>query len=164
MVPIYRGRDYALFGVLAGVRDYYDNGKIDDPRGLPDDVSKKIKKEAKRWGDDGHSHSWLLASELFDWKEKHNEITYSGFVSPEDARRLDKNEGFPNEWCQWTTMEDWVKREWTQPGCVLDNLIKAVKERMADVFCIWDWLDEEEKEEKYKKYADKFRIVFWFDN
>ena len=62
-IPFYEDRNYALFGELAGVRGY-DQEPIDDPRGLPDDASSEVKKAAKEWGSDAHSHTWLLLEEI----------------------------------------------------------------------------------------------------
>lgn len=163
IVPIYNGRDYALFETLAGVRAYYGNEQMDEPRGLPKDVSKIVQEESDNWGSDGHSHSWFTAKELFDWQASHSMHQYSGMVSPQDAERLDNGE-FPRSWCQSTNIEGYVHRTWQESGCTLDILIDAVKKRMGEEFWIWDWLDGDKKEARYKECADKFRIVFWFDN
>lgn len=163
VIPIYSNRNYALFEVLAGVRAYYGNDPIDTPRGLPNNVCKRIKKASDRWGSDGHSHSWLAASELFEYKKAHPYTEYSGFISSAQSEALD-NGILPEYWCQDTTDKTAVHRTWKEEGCVLDTLIEKVKERMAEEFYIWDFLAEEEKEEKYQKHADDFRIVFWFDN
>ena len=48
------GRNYVLFGALAGVR--YDGP---DALGLPDDCSEFVQKASDNWGEDGHSHSYL---------------------------------------------------------------------------------------------------------
>lgn len=69
-IPIYDGRDYALFATLANVRNYGDITPISEPRGLPDDVSDIVEKASNDWGDDGHSHSWFTAKELFIHKNK----------------------------------------------------------------------------------------------
>jgi hypothetical protein len=64
------GRNYNLFCALAGVRNYFENPVvISPPKGLPKDVSPVIRREKRRWGIDGHSHSWLSLRELleFDW-------------------------------------------------------------------------------------------------
>ncbi len=48
----YHGRDYRLFGVLAGVRDYSVK-PISEPRGLPKDVSEHVRfypHGSKHWG------------------------------------------------------------------------------------------------------------------
>jgi hypothetical protein len=57
-------RHYALFAVLADVRNYWNIKPISQPKGLPDDVSPEVAAEADYWGTDGHSHSWLTLREL----------------------------------------------------------------------------------------------------
>lgn len=61
-------RNYALFSWLANVRNYSEPAirPIAEPRGLPDDVSGAVRVEFDDLGADGHSHSWLLASEILD--------------------------------------------------------------------------------------------------
>jgi hypothetical protein len=63
----YTERNYRLFGVLAGVRDSWVT-PIDEPRGLPSDVSKEVRFATDINSD--HSHSWFLLQELWevDWK------------------------------------------------------------------------------------------------
>jgi|SRR5882672_1565310 len=67
---LYNGRNYALFGVLAGVRDR-SQLLISRPRGLPKDISLEVRKRSDDYGSDGHSHSWLTLAELlaYDWSE-----------------------------------------------------------------------------------------------
>lgn len=71
-------RNYNAFAMLANVRNGYgfagvDLGDgyepIDQPRGLPDDVSIEVLEESERWGIDGHSHSWFTLRELLDLEE-----------------------------------------------------------------------------------------------
>lgn len=78
----YVGRNYALFSVLADVRnsrtthnifdpsmEYEERDAIepiDLPRGIPEDASKAWRKECKHWGVDFHSHSWFTVRELVD--------------------------------------------------------------------------------------------------
>lgn len=54
-------RNYELFARLASVR-----GDGRDPQGLPDDVSEMVEMYANAWEGDGHSHSWLSASDFAD--------------------------------------------------------------------------------------------------
>lgn len=54
-------RNYELFARLASVR-----GDGREPRGLPDDVSEMVQMYADVWSGDGHSHSWLSASDFAD--------------------------------------------------------------------------------------------------
>ena len=61
----YDGRNYEVFGVLAGVRGG-ENGVIDYPRYLPNDVSEEIKNEHERWDLDAHSATYYTLDELLD--------------------------------------------------------------------------------------------------
>lgn len=73
-VPIYSARNYGLFGILANVRNN-EYEPVVAPRGLPNDVSDVIKEAAIDWGNDGHTHTWLTANEVFQYykKNKNNE-------------------------------------------------------------------------------------------
>jgi hypothetical protein len=74
-VSAYQGRNYELFGILAGVRDNSMN-PIDDPRGLPDDISNETRKEYELWGRDAHTPTYFTLDELLDFyqkKPKHRE-------------------------------------------------------------------------------------------
>lgn len=51
------GRDYRMFGELAGVRTSGTLGN--EPQGLPEDASQLTLALANEWGMDGHSHSHL---------------------------------------------------------------------------------------------------------
>jgi hypothetical protein len=60
---IYAGRDYDLFGLLAGVRSQR-LAPIARARGLPTDTCVEIRAHAAQLGSDGHTHSWLTLAEL----------------------------------------------------------------------------------------------------
>lgn len=77
-VEWFTDRRYALFGALAGVRNY-DVSPIAEPRGLPNDVSEEVRKLATydydnpgdvQLGD--HSFTWLTLDEVlaYDWNQK----------------------------------------------------------------------------------------------
>lgn len=105
----YSGRNYDLFAMLADVR----NGRgfagiktgegfnpIAEPKGLPDDASKQMKKAAEDYGEDGHSHSYLTLAELekYDW----DQVTqHQGYVtSYEYEEWVEKGKvGGPSSWC-----------------------------------------------------------------
>lgn len=160
IVPVWSDRNYTLFTVLAGVRDYSEKTAcISPPKGLPPDVCQIVKEESDRWGSDGHSHSYLTLKELKDFNKNKVKIIYSGLVSKEDAEKLDKGEGFPQSWCQWASPKfNFVYREWEEEIDVLSPLINILEERMKDKFWLFD------KDKEYPEYEDKVRIVFWFDN
>lgn len=164
LVSIYDWRNYELFGTLANVRNYSDNECISDPRGLPCDMSLATKKGYEFWGCDAHSCSWLTAAEIFDWKKSHSFVKHSGFISQEDSARLDAYGELPTTWCQWTSDKTCVYREWTSEFHVLDSLINAIKDRMKEVFHIYDFYSDSEKENLIQANAENFRIIFWFDN
>ena len=63
----YDGRNYNLVGVLAGVRSR-EEGMIDYPRDLPDDLSEEIRDEYMSWGCDAHSATYYTLDELLDSK------------------------------------------------------------------------------------------------
>lgn len=66
IVPVYRERDYYLFTRLAGVRKELGETTpvFAEPRGIPKDISSVSRREVKRWGVDGHSHSYATYAEL----------------------------------------------------------------------------------------------------
>jgi hypothetical protein len=67
----YSGRNYSLFALLADVRSYGEENAIDDPRGVPNDMSDTLEEAYQRWDGDGHSHSYFTVSEL---KEHETEL------------------------------------------------------------------------------------------
>lgn len=96
--PITTARNYERFGAMAGVRR-------DGPaaKGLPDDATETTKYLVKRWGVDGHSHSWLTSKEAAqiylntcgefdtdDFKAKFPESYFLGIErhSPDEEYRL----------------------------------------------------------------------------
>jgi len=156
--PVYRERDYSLFAVLAGVRDYSDSGNpvIAEPRGLPNDVSPQTKAESDGWDGDGHTHSWLTLLELRGYFSENPNNKEAGLISLEAAAKLDAGV-LPTEWCQGTNKRDVIRREWEMPNTGLGKLIAALEDRARDVFWIFN-------EPVSDATAAKMRIVFWFDN
>lgn len=80
------GRNYALFAILADVRNGYGFGgvqkhkpiePINFPRGLPDDTSNEVREEHGVWDMDAYSCSYLTARELLaaDWHGERIEYT-----------------------------------------------------------------------------------------
>jgi len=154
---LYRNRNYDLFTLLAGVRDYTGATPfIADPRGIPEDASPQTKEEAQRWGGDGHTHSWLTLAEIREFHESGPTKKYTGLITQEDSKNLDKGK-FPNSWCQGSSDDTLVRREWEMPVDDLKYLIEPLVERMKDFF--WIYTDEYDRE-----IEKKIRVVFFFDN
>lgn len=88
-VDLYNDRDYELFAVLAGVRGYREEGCIDDPRGLPDDVTDYVRESYEYWGNDAHSASFFTLQELIDFDTEHQPADFIGcYILDPLIRRL----------------------------------------------------------------------------
>lgn len=92
----YDNRNYALFGLLAGVRNQ-TIPSIMVPRGVPEDASDEYLKIVEDYGCDGHSHSHFTLQELLDYPLYKFEFEREGVVSSEEYKRF-KKEGSPNGW------------------------------------------------------------------
>lgn len=152
----YTGRNYNLFGVLAGVRR--EHGFSLTPRGLPFDMSAEVKSEAEYWDADGHSHSYLYLHELKDLKKFLDEemITISGMKHKDEiaALKASMETDAPDykllyPYCQGTNAPDYEHFEVQIPasfivGTCLDEIIDSFKDIHPD--------------------AEQARAVFWFDN
>lgn len=156
-------RCYNRFAVLANVRNYGNTEYIDEPRGMPDDVSAEVMGDYLRWGVDGHSHSYFTLKELIDYQESIKPLKQRGMISPEAQKDFDEHGLVPDEWCQWTNDETWAFREWETENTVLIPLIDAIKKRADELYFIYDFLWETNPEKAYE-LSENIRIVFWFDN
>lgn len=135
-------RNYAWFGIIAGVRD--DKAPtVMYPKNLPKDMSLVTKRELMN-NDDLHSHSWLSMAELSEaWRryidyidqEKRNEVEMlveqAAGTLPPYSKRLDKDEYLPMKDNIWWILE------------INDNLDMIIPD--------YQWFDD-------------IRIVFAFDN
>lgn len=156
-------RNYARFAVLADVRNYGNTPYIDEPRGLPDDVTAEVEKDSNRWGEDGHSHSYFTLKELLDFQKDIKPLKHRGMISPDAQKALDEKGEVPNQWCQGTNIPGWAFREWEEENTVLLPLIDALKKRADELYVIPGWRWEDIPETAYEE-AEDIRIVFWFDN
>ena len=191
----YSGRNYNLFSILADVRNGSgfagcDTGNgfvpLDDPRGLPDDVSEEVKAVSDRWEGDGHSHSWFAVSELleYDWTQttKHRGFVNAAQYYDWNRWRREEGEG-PESYCgdvysasieKVTVAEMRTRIEAVTAGDWYRSEEKVLSE-LPDLYCQVEW------EQPYFKAARGFlsdtmprlwrlgkpedvRIVFWFDN
>lgn len=157
-VELYGGRNYGLFSTLAGVRDYSDKVEaVAEPKGFPEDACDFVKKEFKDQEGDAHTPSFLTLKEIRDYQAKDPKMFYSGMVSPQQAEALDMHGITPGSWCQWTSNDTHVKREWSEANEFLIPLIQKMEERSLFLF-----------HHGYGSYNleddENIRIVFWFDN
>lgn len=156
-------RWYARFATLANVRNYGDTEYICEPKGLPDDVSEKVKEDYEKEKYDAHSISYFTLQELIKWNKAHKIVRYKGMISPDAQNRLDYQGILPDTWCQGTNEEGWEWRTWEDENNVLDDLIDGLKKRANELNLIYDWLWENNYEEALEK-SKNIRLIFWFDN
>lgn len=149
------GRDYEFFAFIAQVRGQDDNGF--EPRGLPKDCSEDIRKESNRYGEDGHSHSYLTVKELKDKLESDITITVSGVMPKGQKKKLMKSieKGEPN-WdllyphCAMTTQKGFEEFAVEVP---IKQQFYYIYKKLINPY---SYMDDE--------YLEKIRYVFWFDN
>lgn len=70
----YQPRNYALFGLLADVRNH-NMPTIKPPQGIPEDVSKGIAKQWNKDKRDCHTPTFYTLAELLSVKDKSYEVT-----------------------------------------------------------------------------------------
>lgn len=168
---VYGGRNYALFALLADVRNDYGITPIDEPRGIPEDISAEIKEKHEWWDFCGHSASWFTLSELKEFAEKAKDyvVVDCGYVGKSEYAEFKEN-GRPSSWCKGVA-----------GGCV----VKICNEVMDDIYKdpdkgdkrYYTWVEWEnnllertsllsiiEKLETLDAAPEDVRIVFWFDN
>lgn len=190
----YGNRNYDVFAIFADVRNGtgfagVDTGDgfniISPPRGLPDDMSPELTKEAESCD---HTPSWLLVSEImaFDWTQV---TTQRGWVSAQEYynwRSYSKGEGkAPREYSggiSGARIEHVSVEEMEKLIVAIEQLDKdwhvraaKVKSMLADHYCQVSW------ETPYYREASDFlsetlprlwrlgkpedvRCVFWFDS
>ncbi|HGL4260216.1 hypothetical protein [Burkholderia multivorans] len=148
-------RNYDLFGLLSkGVRRIHPFSF--EPRGLPFDPSPEIAAESARWGEDGHSHSYLFLHELKAMARyvKGATIRIAGMKQQDElaALRASIESGNPDwnlifPYCQSTNARDYVDFEIDVPA---DFYFSDPLQRIIASF---DGVE-----------GENHRIVFFFDN
>lgn len=78
------GRNYSLFGILAGVRSNVFK-QMDDPRGLPSDVSDSVLAAYKDSEYDWHTPSWYTLDELYAWLDKKKNFKLPVYDGEDDS-------------------------------------------------------------------------------
>ena len=152
------GRDYELFGFLAGVRSDYQH--FERKETIPEDISPELRRELEDWGSDGHSHSWLTLEELqtVDWQDEQIMIPLSGIMDNDQWEAFDKSVkmGKPDYslmypyWAAGGDPKTSSYHEWEYPRKLeLEHFYNKVVKRMQTVGDC---------------KPNEIRIVFWFDN
>lgn len=175
--PLRIGRNYDLFAILANVRNGHGFAGVETgtgfepislPRGLPTDVTPEVMAASDGWNGDGHSHSWLLLSELLavdydgksttqygvvgmagylEWKEKGTPSSYSGDVWGKNIRKVSNAE-----------MESFIGIELDFEPVTHVAWQESYKDAVGE-----QWFEALAKLQKLGN-PDKVRLVFFFDN
>lgn len=153
------GRDYELFGFLAGVRGEQQHF---EQKGFPDDASPKVREICEGYGVDGHSHSWLTLEELqtVGWEDDKVMIKESGIMANKQWEKFqetikigkpDYSLRFPY-WGAGEYLETPSSyHEWEVPITIeFKHFYEEVVKRLP-TYC---------RDCK----PNEIRIVFWFDN
>ena len=181
--PVYWKRNYDLFAVLANVRN--DGGTIPficEPRGLPDDISRKSEEYISLLiGDDGHSHSFFTVKELWKhWKEVDPKIQEERvFLMTDEEVGLYEETGFfaigANEQVKRMidSPESYTRKKVVETIYPMDSFMVSLLRHFVDVMCLTP-IDEKAtvKEIRWNKtlesevnsFGNEFRVVFFFDN
>lgn len=141
---LFIGRNYFLFGILAGVRSW-DEGDF-EVKGLPKDSSKELNILYKQWRGNAHTPSYITLEELKEWLGREQ---YEGRKEVIEAN------------ITW-----WIKElKKVNVGNVIASMNgflngKFMNEEYEYVHnVIQTWVDKLSK----RKGKDQ-RIVFWFDS
>lgn len=145
-------RNYNFFGMIAGVR--YDDNKIYDAKGFPEDSSTDVESLKERWDGDGHSHSYLTLKELKNI-DQNKMMKISGMM---DKTQLEK--------CKADFAKGNYDSEHLYPYCQGTNIQTHVPFELEmpiskNVGMLNEWIDHLEA---LPGTDEEKRIVFWFDN
>lgn len=78
------GRNYLLFAIMAGVRNYNEITPVAKPKGLPQDISKLTKMDYNQMAGDAHTASYLDHKEMAKVEAMYkNELPEEDFFSIE---------------------------------------------------------------------------------
>ena len=119
-VEAFEDRNYALFGWLAGVRNYSVVPPIAADRGFPADASNAAANDYDGWSGDAHSASWVSVAELLA-------VDYEQTV---EDRRTTKQLG-PNSWTGGATCEPGEGKKETLREFLGDGFFASLK-RLQD--------------------------------
>ncbi|MFA7143161.1 MAG: hypothetical protein WC175_04190 [Candidatus Dojkabacteria bacterium] len=181
---VYYGRNYDLFTVLAGVRNYRDWDWFVEPKGIPDDISEDVKNIIDRYGGDGHTHSYLTLREILDidWERR---VEMHDYVTKDVADHWNTHHEMPDEWmtAMWahplTGMVELYYDEPLKNSCqdFLDSVVPYLKNIIDEKYVRHEWVyEKDENGNKIKPFRkpskgyepenfyDDVRIVFFFDN
>jgi hypothetical protein len=173
------GRNYAMFGLMANVRNCYSDGKLPvlvEPRGMPDDATYSTADDNRMYISEDEGENYVTME------------TAEGWVKSGSSTFINNNEGKPT----WVTQPDWHSHSWLTTSEFENVLNKYLelesgwhKERVDThnkmverqniqpdswVYAPPDMDIEPEYQvvlaslKRFEELGYDARIVFWFDN
>ena len=173
------GRNYAMFALMANVRNYYSDGKFPvlvGPRGIPEDVGYSANADNRIYISEVKDDNYVTMEQAKRWVDSGN------------SKFIDNQEGKPT----WVTQPDWHSHSWLTTS-EFETIINKYLELESD----WhkervdthnkmvakeniqpsSWMyappamnDEPEYQvvlasmKRFEELGYDARIVFWFDN
>ena len=165
-IPVYNGRDYELFGLLAGVRGSShffggDYGYLVEPRGLPKDMSVQAQLEWEN-GKDEHGKMWWHTPTWYDFCELD---TYAYLLNDFNKEMKKKNKKIGELEKKINELENKDEEDerdcWFEDEYENEDDYNGIDSLVSFVDCLKDIL------RKYGIYHPKvgeIRIVMWFDS
>jgi len=167
--PIYDRRNYEVFALLAGVRNRYYIKSVAPLKGLPQDLSEEVRREATEWVREGRLCSYLTLAELqaFDWHGQ----TFVRDVSlkPEEFVKFMRTGRAE----QWHVYKDYDGRISNEEMCELIKSGRATEAQVVTYVCWTETYAEPAKhfletvmpklEAMAQGNQESVRIVFSFD-
>ena len=165
-------RNYALFSVLADVRNDNDISPVFPVRGFPSDASPECAENFEQWGADAHTPSWITAAEFnaYPWRTPVKvrcvvtEAQYQVFLAT----------GRPQIYCRCVSGGGAVTIGPAEMGAILSGktprspgaryYVRIEFETTVEEMVGPDSLDSIRKELSGFGAPESTRLVFWFDN
>lgn len=144
---IYDGRDYELFGILAGVRSCEVN-QIKEPVGVPSDMhwlTKKMVDKSVKWG---HSYTTYTARELF---KAYDKMKRKWKKAKKKAARIE------DDYYTKYALDENDYYIGSNNYHHMDSLINSIKENMKKYLYCFD-------QEDRMNDSDNFRLIMYFDS
>jgi len=173
------GRNYAMFALMANVRNHYSDGKLPvlvEPRGIPDDVGYIAKDDNQLYISENEGDNYTTMERAEKWVE-------SG-----SSKFIDNQEGKPI----WVTHPDWHSHSWLttsefetiinkylelEAGWHKERVDTHNKMAIQEFIQSGSWMyappsmnDEPQYQvvlasmKRFEELGYDARIVFWFDN
>jgi hypothetical protein len=177
------GRNYDMFALLFGVRNYGKYIPLAKERGLPSNASEEATKDYEEWGMNAHGSSWITWEEIqnIKWMEKGTELAnrvycyrkgeenwfqsflWSSELNGEDYEILNRGESFERNGIVYKrnviSMEDAISGDWQCLFDIMKRIDELHKASTRDINTV-----ESVNSPVVYRANPRIRLVVWFDN